>query len=69
MSAREGFLERLLDWAAGASREDRLRRARARDEVELPAPAYSQLTDDWAQHARRDREREIEVRVLMSTWM
>jgi hypothetical protein len=68
MSAQAGWLERLLDWAVGITRDDRLRHARA-DEAALLVPVPCRPADDWAHHARRDREREIELRALMSTWM
>jgi hypothetical protein len=63
MSAREGLLERLLDWAAGAFAGVRSPCGPA-DNASSRARAYEEEFDD-----RREREREIELRVLMSTWM
>jgi hypothetical protein len=63
MSAREGLLERLLDWAVGALGSVRSPCGPA-DDATLLAPAHEEEPDN-----RRDRERDIELRVLMSTWM
>ncbi|MET0192974.1 MAG: hypothetical protein ABW200_06335 [Hyphomicrobiaceae bacterium] len=63
MSAREDLLERLLDWVVGALGGVRSPCGPA-DDARLLAPAHEPDADD-----RRDREREIELRVLMSTWM
>ena len=68
MSAREGWLERLLHWAVGVSCNDRPQHSRA-DNTALLVRARTQSAYEWTRHARRDREREIELRVLMSTWM
>ena len=63
MSARQGLLERLLDWVVGALGGVRSPCGPAEGKS-LFVPAHEQDADD-----RRDREREIELRVLMSTWM
>jgi hypothetical protein len=62
MSAREDLLERLLDWVVGALGGVRSPCGSANDASR--AWAHEEESDD-----RRDRERDIELRVLMSTWM
>ena len=64
MSAQTGLLERLLDWLIGAPADARLQPAR----LPIVAP-HEREPGDLAGHARDDDEREIELRVLMSTWM
>ena len=68
MSARQGLLERLLDWAVGALRGVRSPCGPA-DNASSLVPVHEQEPDEDAGYARSDREREIELRVLMSTWM
>lgn len=68
MSTREGLLERLLNWAVGALGEVRSPCAPA-DNASRVVPAREQAPGDAERHDRRDYEREIELRVLMSTWM
>jgi hypothetical protein len=68
MNGRGGLLERLLDWAVGASRGDRLQPQRSGGTV-LLVPACERATAERSGQARLDYEREIELRVLMSTWM
>jgi hypothetical protein len=68
MSAQAGWLERLLDWVIGAARDVRSPCGPA-DNASLFASVQEPTTDDVTSDVRRDREREIELRVLMSTWM
>ena len=68
MSAREGLLERMLDWAVGALGGVRSPCGPA-DKASSLVPVHEQDADEQAGYARSDREREIELRVLMSTWM
>ena len=68
MSARGGLLERMLDWAVGALGGVRSPCGPA-DQASLLVPVHEQEADEEAGYDRRDREREIELRVLMSTWM
>jgi hypothetical protein len=68
MSTREGLLERLLNWAVGALGEVRSPCGPA-DNASFLIPAREQAPDEPNRHDRRDYEREIELRVLMSTWM
>jgi hypothetical protein len=64
MSAQEGLLERLLNWLIGAPADARLQPVRA----PIVAP-HEREPGDLARHAHDDHDREIELRVLMSTWM
>jgi hypothetical protein len=66
MSTQTGLLERLFDWLIGASAGVRVQPAR--DESALVAVG-APTTDELVGDARDDRDREIEIRVLMSTWM
>jgi hypothetical protein len=68
MTARVGWLERLLDWSVGVSHDGR-HEPRWSDRAELLVPAHEQATDDATRYARNRNEREIELRILMSTWM
>ena len=68
MSAPSGWLERLLDWAVGTARDPHVRHARA-DAMARLVPVHGPPTEACTPHAQRDREREMELRVLMSTWM
>jgi hypothetical protein len=68
MSPREGLRERLLNWAFGALGEVRSPCAPTDNPSRL-IPAGTQAPDDGGPHDRPDYEREIELRVLMSTWM
>jgi hypothetical protein len=68
MSAREGLLERLLNWAVSAFGEVRSPCGPA-EKASLLIPARRQAPDDGEPQNRRDYERQIELRVLMSTWM
>lgn len=68
MSTREGLLERLLNWAVGALGEVRSPCGPV-DHASLLIPVRQQAPDDGERRDRRDYEREIELRVLMSTWM
>jgi hypothetical protein len=68
MSTREGLLERLLNWVVGALGTC-ARRADQQTTHRLLIPARQQAPDDGEPHDRPDYEREIELRVLMSTWM
>ena len=64
MSAQTGLLERLFDWLIGAPAEVRLRPARP----PIVAPLEQRLGHP-TRDADRDYEREIELRVLTSSWM
>lgn len=63
MTARRGWLERLLGWAAGATSDERTRRAVPDD------PASEQAADERERRERREAERELDLRMLMTTWM
>ena len=63
MSAREGCWSGCSNWAVGALGGVRSPCGPATDRV-VARPAHDEERDD-----RRDHEREIELRVLMSTWM
>jgi hypothetical protein len=64
MTSSPGWVERLLGWAVGArsaepgpQRPGRL------------APVRANAANEHEVQERYDRDREIELRVLMSTWM
>jgi hypothetical protein len=60
-------LQRLLDWVVGASAGVRIQPAR--DDEPALAAVRAPTTDERVGDARNDYDREIEIRVLMSTWM
>jgi hypothetical protein len=68
MSTREGLLERLLNWVVGALGDVRSPCGPA-DNASVLIPARQQAPDHGEPQNRPDYEREIELRVLMSTWM
>jgi hypothetical protein len=64
MSAQERLLERLLDWLIGAPADACLQPARP----PIVHPLEQRL-GDRTRDVHHDHEREIELRVLMSSWM
>jgi hypothetical protein len=64
MSAQGGLLQRLLHWLIGAPIGVRLQPARP----PIVHPLEQGL-GDRTRDVHRDHDQEIELRVLMSTWM
>ena len=68
MNAPDRWLDRLLGWAVGATSGERADRA-GPSHTASTIPGREDMSGEHERHDRSEREREIELRILMSTWM